>query len=210
MEEKGKIKIGLGTLVIIIVIIILVSVICTSFVFMKKDNTNEPKGTNEITNTINNTINTKKEKGSFKELTVTSEGYKINIKSANDGHPSKESLFSTNFEIEHKDGSTYYYTLEYNNIHVYEKGVIFDRMPYETIEINKKSFDYVLNEDENGKVNLIYWIPGEDTATLNFTITGTDVFDKDENYVEMTAKVDEEVLKSDELASVLNFTIEKE
>ena len=224
MEDKGKIKIKLGTLLIIILIIIVITAVCTCFIIMKNRNEEEPSNTtqlnttprnttsnkNEISNTTNTTGRDGGETGAFKTMTLEKDGIKIKINSSEPGHPEPDSLFTTFFEIEHDDGSTWEYQVEYTDIVKYEKGIVFDRVPCDTFKINDKSFDCIIEENEYQK-HLIYWIPGgEQIACIDITIKGGDVFDKEGNQAKMQARVDEDVLKSKELAGILNFTVEEE
>ena len=229
MEEKGNLRIGLGTLLLIVMIIIILTIGITCFVIKIMDNNRENDNTtssnamtntqvNTRNNTTNNRTNTTRnevdseggETGAFKDMTVESNGYKININSKKPGHPEAGSLFTTSFDIEHDNGDTRYtYRLDYNKVITYQDGTILDRKPFKTIEINNKKFDYVTDEEGSTKLHLSYWLPGDEMAELDIVITGMSAFNKDGTQAKFMPQVDEDVLKSKELAEVLNFTVEK-
>ena len=225
MEEKGNIKVSLGVLLFIILIAVIITAVVTYFI-TKNNITNETKKTSETntTNSITNTTNTVtnrtqnttnrienevEETGSFNHMEVTSEGYKIDINSSKKGHPVSGSLFTTSFEIENDDETTYNYRVDYEDIHVYPEGTVLDRVPFETIKINDKKFDYTIEEGRT-VAHLTYWIPGDDLAEVNITLRGQNCFAKDGTQIKMMAPITEEVLSSKELAGILDFTVEEE
>ena len=227
MEEKGNLRIGLGTLLLIVLIIIILTIGITCFVIKIMDNNRENDNTtssnamtNTQVNTRNNTTNNRTntirnevdseggETGAFKDMTVESNGYKINIISKEPGHPQDGSLFTTSFEIEHDDGTTYTYRIDYNEIITYPEGTVFSTKPYKTVKINNIIFNYV-PDDINTTLHLSCWLTGEQLAELDIAISGLSAFDKNGNQAKFIPQVDEDVLKSEELASVLNFTVEE-
>ena len=144
--------------------------------------------------------------GSFYSTTVTTNGYKIKIDSTESGHPVGDSIFSTSFKIVNSDKTRYYYSVEYVGIELYENGI--PTVLHEGyVTINNKNFGYYLNEG-NEKATLYYELP-EKAGNLIIKVNGSTCFDEFGNTAKCLAPVSEKVLKSKELAGILNFEITK-
>ena len=149
----------------------------------------------------------------YNKTSITIKGYTIDINSKEVGNPSSESYFSTSFNIIDNNNYTNTYNVDFidlslNSEHTSSGEVVYDIVPPEEVTINGKKFDYYLNDDiENAtSATLHYIIPD---GALVIEVSGVGVFDSNGEQVKTSALVDEKVLKSKELAGILNFTVSK-
>ena len=146
------------------------------------------------------------ETGSFYNSKVTTKGYTININSTESGHPSGDSIFATAFEIKNSDKSTYVYSVNYEGIELYEGGI--PTVEYQgNVVINNKVFGYYLDNGRE-KATLYYELPDK-KGNLIIKVTGSICFDENGNTAKCLAPVSDKVLKSKELAGIINFKVTK-
>ena len=208
-SEKGVSLIALIIFLVMIILaagIIVVMVISTN----KNKNTEENKTENTTVNTASDNLVTpgvpdpeQRVTGAFTNMQFSNDGYTVDLTVENPGHPEHGSMFTTDFTIKRDDGSTTYYILSYKGVQVVEN---FDASKYKQVVINGKTFMY--ETDKTNSVTLIYTetINGK-TVEVDIELKGNDAFDKEGNYAEGEVLIDEEVLKSEELARSVNFTI---
>lgn len=146
--------------------------------------------------------------GSFYNSTVTTNGYKININSTESGHPSGDSIFSTDFKIKKSDNSTNYYSVDYLGVELYSSNSVPTVEYPNYVTINGKKFGYYLNNMET-LVKLYYELPDKN-GNIVIQVNGSNCFDANGNQAKCLAPITENVLKSSELAGIINFTVEKE
>ena len=189
--NKKKIEI-----IVILSVIIVIFGVC---IFVSKHNSKQIKVQNEIED----------ETGAFNKMSIVINGYTININSKEVGHPSHESIFSTSFNIisNHKKNS---YTVDFVDLitasdNTNNNGIVYDIAKPEVIKINGKKFDYYLDES-NCSATLYYIIP-DGKGSLSIKVSGGSVFDSKGNLLDTLAPVNKKVLKSKELAGILNFTV---
>ena len=153
---------------------------------------------------------TEGETGAFNDMNFVIDDYTISIDSKEKGHPDVGSYFSTDITIEDDEGTESYYNIDFTDI------IDSDEKPYDsdfevyeygTILINGKKYKYYINNDGWNAV-LCYLIPNE-KKDLIIKINGSDVFDAEGNQAKHMAIIDEDVLNSEELAGVLNYSVAK-
>ncbi len=179
-------KIGIITGVIIVIIILVVAV-C---IFTKSDSNKE---------------NSENETGSFSNTSFSINGYTIDIKSKEVGHPSEGTYFETSFELSSNNKSTYF--VDFVDLKDIENSDKTYNSAKEEVTINDKTYNYFIEED-TWNATLYYQIPKENKYLI-IEVRGGDVFDSEGNQVKTLANIDKKVLNSKELAEILNYTITK-
>jgi len=132
-------KIGIITGVIIVIIILVVAV-C---IFTKSDSNKE---------------NSENETGSFSNTSFSINGYTIDIKSKEVGHPSEGTYFETSFELSSNNKSTYF--VDFVDLKDIENSDKTYNSAKEEVTINDKTYNYFIEED-TWNATLYYQIPKE-------------------------------------------------
>lgn len=177
-------------IILIIVVLLAIIAIAGACIFVFNTNPNQNENSNEITET-----------GAFNGTTILINGYKVNIDSKEVGHPSGESYFKTSFDM--IDNNQYKST--YNVDFLVSNST--SNNSSEEVTINGKKFNYQLDESKWNAI-LFYPIPGGNNQ-LVIKVTGSSVFDSNGNQAKHLATIDKEVLESNELAGIINFTVTK-
>ena len=186
--------------IIVVLFIILVIVGVCIFIFNHKLTPDEKSTFNEY------------ETGSFNKMRITIKGYTIDINSKEAGHPSKDSHFETSFDIIDNNHYTNTYNVDFIDLKLdsetSDDGIAYDIAKPEEVTINGKEFDYYLDDFDGNATSaeLYYRIPD---GVLIIKVSGVMVFDSNGKLVKTSALVDREVLESNELAGILNFTVNK-
>ena len=156
-------------------------------------------------------VEDEEETGAFNGMSVTIGDYIVNIDSEEVGHPETNSYFTTSVSTVNDEGIESYYTIKYLDIIDSNKTPYdskFEVFEEDTITINDEEYKYYIDRSGWNAI-LCYTIPGEN-KDLVININGGDVFASNGTQIKTMAIIDEEFLNSDELAGVLNFSIEKD
>ena len=140
------------------------------------------------------------ETGSFHEMSFESNGVLVQINSTEEGHPGDGSKFITSFTITTEEGGEENYKVEFVDIEEYTTDL--DSL---IIKINEKEFLYNIEDPGKEFANLYYSIPNYEGRALHIKVVGTSKYDASGAQCKCLPMVDEEVLKSKELAGILNF-----
>lgn len=200
-----------------IIIIGLIIIVAIGGYFLIKKNKNTGNGKNSDSNTqiqANTEMGTLPSTGSFITMKIDVKGYNLEINSKKAGHPSKDVLFATSFNMKDSNMESSY-DVYYKELHLKsdkdEKGnIIEDISKPEMININGKKFEVygIGTLDEKDTVNLYYLLPDQN-GSLEIIVQGKNSFDSDGKILNKRPIVDKKVIESDELAGILNFSINK-
>ena len=185
--EKRKIYTILG--IIIAILVIIVGVVVIIKVVNKPTATEtpeDPKPQNRVT-------------GSFTEMSFTDKGVMVKVKSKESGHPEVESKFTASFTIETPGEGTEDYKVEYLGVEEWHNDATSLN-----IKINDKDFDYLVEKGES-VADLYYNIPNYKDMYLHIRVTGTGKYDESGEQCKCMPIVDEKLLKTKELAGIVNF-----
>ena len=142
-----------------------------------------------------------KEIGAFNNMSFTENGIKVDITSTEVGHPDKDSRFSAYFTKETSDGGTEEFRVEYVEV----KEWLNDATTL-GVTINNKEYSYFIGEDKS-TANLYYVIPNTNRMALHARVIGMNKFDASGEQCKCLPTIDEELLKSKEVAGILNYKI---
>ncbi len=149
----------------------------------------------------------------FNKISITIKGYTVNINSKEVGHPSSESYFNTSFNIIDNNQYTNTYNVDFIDLKLDSENTSDGEINYdiarpEEVTINDKKFNYYLDDSDGNATSatLSYVIPD---GSLVIKVSGVSVFDSNGKQVKTSALVDKKVLESNELAEILNFTVNK-
>ena len=145
-----------------------------------------------------------RETGSAKNLLITKNGFSLDIKSSKFGHPRKDSLFETSFEITDNDKNKNDYTVSYIDINADSISIEY----LEKITINKKEYGYYI--DESISEATLYYQNSDIGCNVIIKVKGGDIFNAEGKALDTQAKVNKEVLESKELSGILNYKVNKD
>ena len=186
--------------IIILCVILFIIVIIGLFYFIKK------KTPDENTIETNGTVSTSQNKINIKGYTID-----INAKKKEESEESNESFFTTSFEITNSDNGKAYYDVDFNNLILKSEskddGINYDVKAPEVVTINGKEFEYYI--DEFGLCATLYYQIPDKQGLLEIEVNGRNVYSSRGEQLKMRAVVDKSVIESQELAKVLDFSINK-
>lgn len=149
----------------------------------------------------------KKDTGAFYNTNFDINGYNIEISSKESGHPVSDSYFNTSFNI--TDSKKYIHSYEVDIIDLYEIDKKDVKVDGSLVTINKKKYYYSIDNDTNTAIMEHYTKVSGKRIVLKVKVTGMSVFDYMGNLTSEMSKIDDKVLSSEELASILNISLSK-
>ena len=185
--EKKKVYAILG--IIFAIIIIIVGIVVIIKVVNKPTSTETPEDPKPQGSGT----------GSFTEMSFTDKGVMVKVKSKESGHPDVGYKFTASFTIETPGEGTEDFKVEYLGVEEWHNDA-----PSSTLRINDKEFEYLVEKGES-VADLYYTIPNYKDMYLHIRVTGTGKYDEEGQQCKCMPIVDEELLKSKELAGIVNF-----
>ncbi|MEE3343787.1 MAG: hypothetical protein VZS44_06835 [Bacilli bacterium] len=148
----------------------------------------------------------------IKQFNIEMNGYSIGISSRKDVTKISSSSYETSFEIiDEDDHYRNLYKVNFANIELFDENkddFIDDIERPEVLNVDGKRFEYYFNKSVGfDNYATIYYILPDKKGRLVIEVVGTSIYTFSGEQIKTMPKVDKDVMESEELAIILNFTI---